>query len=291
MGCERRLTGEKIEKIIFFRQPKQSGKIIKFREKSIQDEFEAAVQNEEFLIYYQPKVNADTEEIIGAEALVRWKKRNGSYISPAEFIPQYEKNGLIEALDEYVFRQVCSYQKKRMLFGKILFPISVNVSRISILDSEIAERYTKIARDYEIPCSCIPIEITESSAVYSEKMKETADKFVSNGFSLQIDDFGAGYSSLQSLMQLPFTTLKLDKTLIDNVGKSKGKVILEQSILLAKMLGMDVIAEGVEKKEQIEILRKMNCSNIQGYYYAKPMPEEQFEKILSDLVAINRKKR
>lgn len=309
MTQDRYLMEQNTGKIIFFRQMQQRGRMVRLgtsrdygnkrmqkqrctvieylsaemkqqrlQEYKVEKEFEEAIRNEEFQIYYQPKVYADTEQVIGAEALVRWKKQDGSMVPPSEFIPLYEKNGLIEKLDEYVFCQVCRYQRKRMEQGKTVFPISVNLSRISFQSQNVADRYIQIVHENRIPCSCIPIEVTESAAVYSQQIKVTVDKLIKNGFSLQMDDFGAGYSSLMSLTNIPFTTLKLDKELIDHMDQDRGKVVVEQAILMAHMLHMEVIAEGVENKEQVETLKKMDCHKIQGYYYGCPMPEDEFER-------------
>lgn len=248
----------------------------RIHEQMIANCFEEALNDEEFLVYYQPKIDLSTEKVIGAEALVRWKKSDGTMVPPGEFIPVYEKNGQIEKLDEYVFRKVCQLQRREMDEWKKLINISVNLSRSSILHDGIAECYIKIAKDNKIPFSCVPLEITESAAIYGKRIHSTTEQLVNAGFKLHMDDFGSGYSSMLCLNQIPFSALKIDKSLIDHVCEEKGKTLVEQVIMLSKLLNMKVIAEGVETEEQIIELRKMNCDEIQGFYYAKPMPEKEF---------------
>lgn len=242
----------------------------------IENAFESALKNHEFVVFYQPKVDIDTEKVVGAEALVRWYKDGTSLISPGEFIPVYERDGLIVKLDEYVFRQVCGLQKRRMDEGEELLPISVNLSRSSALHEDVAKRYIDIIKENGIPFSCVPIELTESAAIYNDRVKTTTEQLTDAGCILHIDDFGAGYSSLISLNQFPFSTLKIDKSLIDDVCQSKGKTLVEQVITLSKLLDMKVVAEGVETKEQLDIIKDLQCDAVQGFYYAKPMPEDEF---------------
>lgn len=172
--------------------------------------------------------------------------------------------------------------KKEKAEGKELIPISINLSRYSALQDDIVENYIKIINKHNIPYSCVPIELTESAAIYGEKIKETSHLLVENGFSLHIDDFGSGYSSLTSLNQFPFSTLKIDKSLIDHVCEQKGKTLVEQVIVLSKLLNMKVVAEGVETKEQLDEIKKMNCDEVQGFYFARPMSEEDFDAFLSN---------
>ena len=248
----------------------------RIHEQMIENCFEEALNDEEFLVYYQPKIDLSTEKVIGAEALVRWKKSDGTMVPPGEFIPVYEKNGQIEKLDEYVFRKVCQLQRREMDEWKKLINISVNLSRSSILHDGIAECYIKIAKENKIPFSCVPLEITESAAIYGKRIHSTTEQLVNAGFKLHMDDFGSGYSSMLCLNQIPFSALKIDKSLIDHVCEEKGKTLVEQVIMLSKLLNMKVVAEGVETEEQIIKLRKMNCDEIQGFYYAKPMSEKEF---------------
>ena len=167
-------------------------------------------------------------------------------------------------------------QKSKIKEDADLLPISVNLSRSSILHDGIAERYIKIVQENEVPFSCVPLELTESAAIYGDRIGETTNQLNNAGFKLHVDDFGSGYSSLVSLNQLPFSTLTIDKSLIDHVCEKKGKTLVEQVIMLSKLLNMQVLAEGVETKDQLEELRKMKCDEVQGFYYARPMPEDEF---------------
>ena len=204
----------------------------RIHEQMIENCFEEALNDEEFLVYYQPKIDLSTEKVIGAEALVRWKKSDGTMVPPGEFIPVYEKNGQIEKLDEYVFRKVCQLQRREMDEWKKLINISVNLSRSSILHDGIAECYIKIAKENKIPFSCVPLEITESAAIYGKRIHSTTEQLVNAGFKLHMDDFGSGYSSMLCLNQIPFSALKIDKSLIDHVCEEKGKTLVEQVIML-----------------------------------------------------------
>ena len=249
--------------------------------------FESALKNHEFIVFYQPKVDIDTEKVVGAEALVRWYKDGTSLISPGEFIPVYERDGLIVRLDEYVFRQVCSLQKRRMDKGEEMLPISVNLSRTSALHEDVAKRYIDIIKENGIPFSCVPIELTESAAIYNDRVKAMTEQLTDAGCILHIDDFGVGYSSLISLNQFPFSTLKIDKSLIDDVCQSKGKTLVEQVITLSKLLDMKVVAEGVETKEQLDIIKALQCDAVQRFYYAKPMPEDEFIEYVKGIQSKN----
>ena len=242
----------------------------------IENNFTDALNNGEFVVYYQPQMDIITEKVIGAEALVRWKREDGFMVSPGDFIPVYENDGQIQKLDEYVFRQVCKLQKRIIEKSKKLLSISVNISRFSILCEGIVEEYIEIAKENEVPMVCVPLEITESADIYGQRVIKVADRLLKAGFELHIDDFGSGYSSLACLSELSFSTLKIDKSLIDHIYEKKGQTLVGQVIMLSKMLNMKVLAEGVETKEQLELLRKMKCDEVQGFYYARPMPETEF---------------
>lgn len=242
----------------------------------IENCFTDALKNKEFIIYYQPKIDVITEKVIGAEALVRWQRTDGSMISPENFIPIYEKNGQIQKLDAYIFGQVCRLQKRILDESKKLLSVSVNLSRSSILCEEIVEQYKKIVRENDIPITCVSLEITESASVYGQKVVKVAERLLQSGFKLHIDDFGSGYSSMESLSRLPFSVLKIDKSLIDHICETRVEILVNHIIKLSKDLNMRVLAEGVETKEQLDILRKIKCDEIQGFYYARPMPEVEF---------------
>lgn len=247
-------------------------------QREMENEFNEAIDKKEFKVYFQPKYNVETEEIVGAEALVRWQKDNGQVISPGEFISLFEKDGLIVRLDEYVFETVCQFQKNRVKANQKIIPISINLSRASIHYNNVVQRYVDIVKENEIPFNSIPIELTESAALNSPKIARITDQLVKSGFTLHMDDFGSGYSSLTTLNELKFTTLKIDKSLIDYINSDRGNKIVQQAINLAHGLDMKVVAEGVEDKNQKECLKNMGCDEIQGFYYSKPLKCEDFLK-------------
>ncbi len=250
--------------------------------RALEKKFDKAISNKEFVAFFQPKYSTATEEITGAESLVRWIEADGSMVMPGDFIPLYERDGLIVRLDEYIFRYVCEFQRERMKQGKELIPVSVNLSRASIYHTGVVERYAEIVRENEIPFSSVPIELTETAAIYSNKIGNFTEQLVNAGFVLHMDDFGSGYSSMITLNEMPFSTLKIDKSLIDYIEQDKGKMIVKQVIILAHGLGMNVTAEGAETLSQIELLREMGCDDIQGFYYSRPLPGDEFIRKLEE---------
>lgn len=250
-------------------------------EKQMADSFADALANDEFKIWYQPKYNPVTKKLVGAEALVRWQ-REEKLVPPGKFIPLFEHNGMIRTLDEYIFRAVCKQQKLWQSLGKHVVPVSINLSRVSLYYESIANQYKLITEEIGIDKDLIPIEITESAAINNIILKNVADQFYKNGFHLHMDDFGSGYSSLASLNTLHFDTLKLDKSLIDYIGNFGGDRLIEHTISLAKDLGMQVTAEGVENSSQVKFLKHNGCDSIQGYFYSKPVPKDDFEQLLED---------
>ncbi len=245
----------------------------------MEENFESSLENGDFEIWFQPKYSALTKTINGAEALIRWRSKDGSLIPPNSFIPLFERDGLIKKLDEYVFSSVCEYQRKRLEKGLKVIPISINLSRVTIFNTNLVPQYLNIVEDYEIPKNLVPIEITESAAFLSRDIKSFADPFNKYGFELHMDDFGSGYSSLASLQFLHFDTIKLDKTLVDFIGTQGGDSLLRHTISFAKESGINVVAEGVETEEQFNFLKTSNCDTIQGYYFSKPLPLKEFDKI------------
>ena len=252
------------------------------KESKIESEMYQALMNKEFKVYYQPKIYAKDGQLYGAEALVRWI-HDGKMISPSEFIPLFEKNKFILKLDLYVFEQVCSdmkmwkekYQKEPI--------ISVNVSRNHFLDEHFLEKYMMISSQYGINTNKIDLEITESATIEAGiDIIEIMNKMKRLGFMISIDDFGTGYSSLSALQDMPADILKIDKSFVDRIGKNE-KNIIDYILTIAKELKLTTIAEGVETKEQRDYLLEKGCDIIQGYYYAKPMPEEEFEEYIDVL--------
>lgn len=246
------------------------------KESKIEQEMYQALMNNEFKVYYQPKVYVQDEKLYGAEALVRWE-HNGKMVPPSEFVPLFEKNKFILKLDVYVFEQVCSDMKKwKEKYGKEPV-ISVNVSREHFLDEHFLEKYMLIATKNGINTNKIDLEITESATVEAGiDIIEIMNKMKKLGFLISIDDFGTGYSSLSTLQDMPADILKIDKSFVDRIGKNE-KNMIDYILTIAKELKLTTIAEGVETKEQRDYLLEKGCDIIQGYYYAKPMPEEEFE--------------
>lgn len=252
-------------------------------EKQLADSFKSALGKGEFKIWYQPKYNPVSNRLVGAEALVRWQKPDGTLIPPGKFIPIFERNGMIRILDEHIFKTVCAQQKKWRDEGKRIVPVSINLSRVSLYYESIASQYKHIAEEIGIDKGFIPIEITETAAINNSVLQSITEKLYQNDFHLHIDDFGSGYSSLAALNKNHFETLKLDKSLIDNIGDSDSERILEHTISLAKELKMKVVAEGVETQFQVKFLKHNGCDSIQGYIYSKPLPVDKFEDRLENM--------
>ncbi|MCM1089454.1 MAG: EAL domain-containing protein [Butyrivibrio sp.] len=247
-------------------------------EKEMENSFSKAIEDEEFEIWYQPKFSAQEGDAIGAEALVRWRKSNGSMLSPGRFIPLFERNGNIAALDEYIFRKVCAQQKAWLEKGYEVLPVSVNISRVSLYFGDIVENYEKIMADYGLDSKYIQLEITESATVDNTDIAGLIERFHKAGFIMLLDDFGSGYSSLASLNTLHFDTLKLDKSLIDFIGDESGEKLLEHITKLGQSLGLHITAEGVETEKQLVFLKTLCCDDIQGYYFSKPLSMEDYGK-------------
>ena len=246
------------------------------KESRIEHEMNKALENKEFKVYYQPKVYTKDETLYGAEALVRWE-HNGKMVAPSEFIPLFEKNKFILKLDLYIFEQVCrdmnTWKEK---YGKVPV-VSVNVSREHFLEEHFLEKYMLIASKYGVDTNKIDLEITESATIEAGiDIIEIMNKMKALGFLISIDDFGTGYSSLSTLQDMPADILKIDKSFVDRIGKNE-KNMIDYILTMAKELKLVTIAEGVENKEQRDYLLEKGCDIIQGYYYAKPMPEAEFE--------------
>lgn len=250
--------------------------------KKLENGFEKALADKKFEVWYQPKFNSHTGKIVGSEALIRWRADDGSLISPGRFIPLFEKNGNIIRLDEYVFREVCGQQKEWQKEGIQILPVSVNISRFSLYYSNVVEKYERIINYYDVDHKYVQIEITESAIIENTVIVELIQKFHDAGFDILLDDFGSGYSSLASLNQMPFDTIKLDKSLVDYVGNENGEKLLKFIVQLVQSLGMKITAEGVEYKEQLDFLENLNCDDIQGFYFSKPLMLADFSAKLTE---------
>lgn len=247
--------------------------------RDIEDHFDEAIRKKRFEIWYQPKYSVKTGRATGAEALVRWRKKDGSLVQPGEFIPVIEKNGMIPRLDDYVFRQVCTQVKIWEEQGKQILPVSVNISRVSLYYNDIVSHYCRVLKSFGLSTDRVQLEITESAVVGNEEIADLVEQFKAAGFKMLLDDFGNGYSSLAMLNTMSFDVLKLDKSLIDCIGDDRGEELLHHIIRLAQNLGLSVTAEGVERKEQLDFLEQLGCDDVQGYYFSKPLPLVEYEVI------------
>lgn len=241
----------------------------------------SALENRDFQVYFQPKVNLRKGKVAGAEALVRWQNPEKGMISPEDFIPLFEKNGNICKLDCYVFEEVCRILDQWRKEGRELFPISVNLSRQHFKNPDFMEQFVEIAVNYQIPKGLLELELTES-IFFDDKgialVRENIDKMHELGFKCSLDDFGSGFSSLGLLKEFDVDTIKLDRRFFMDMSKPKARDVVECLIELSRRLKVQTVAEGIENGEQIEFLKRIQCDMVQGYYYSRPLPAEEFEK-------------
>lgn len=249
----------------------------------IEEAEEEALRNGEFRVYLQPKYSYDKHKakIVGAEALVRWIASDNKVKSPAEFIPVFEKNGFILKLDQYMWENVCILLHRWLQEGKEPVPISVNVSRTYLGKIDVVSYLKRLVEKYELPIGLLQVEITETAE--NEATIEYANAFKEAGFTLMMDDFGSGLSSLSMLKDTPFDVLKMDRLFLDECLENEhGKTIVSHVISMSGDLGLDIIAEGVETKEQADFLYDNGCQTSQGFYFSKPVPIEEFERLWSE---------
>lgn len=246
-----------------------------------------ALMEGQFTVYYQPKYNLDSEMVVGAEALVRWIHPQKGFMSPKDFIPIFERNGFITQLDRYVWGKTCENIRKWMDMGYPPVAISVNVSRADIYNPNLLDILLNLIAKYEIPIRSLHLEITESAYTENpDQIIEAVHRLKDAGFIIEMDDFGTGYSSLNMLAEMPVDILKLDMRFIQmEATTSSGRGIINFIMSLAKWMNLAVVAEGVETKEQIAMLRSMDCNYVQGFYFAKPMKCEDFEELLTSIKA------
>lgn len=237
-----------------------------------------AITNKEFTVFYQPKIDPTMGRIVGAEALVRWQQHDGTIISPDAFIPLAEETGLIIPLGEQVLDLACGMVRKFNSLGYTNLSVSVNLSPHQFSQVNLVERIIAILQKHKVPCSQLELEITETTIMTNTvKTIDTLNELVTSGIKISIDDFGTGYSSLYYLKMFPIDTLKIDRSFIrDMTTDPSDALLVETIILMAHNLGINVVAEGVETKEQLDRLIGYDCDQIQGYYYSKPLPLEAF---------------
>lgn len=251
------------------------------KEQMIVNSMRGALNRNEFVLYIQPKYELQTNTLAGGEVLVRWLNPKRGMISPGDFIPVFERNGFIMRLDYYVWEKTCRLIRKWLDEGRSPYPVSVNISRVSLYNPRLTELLCELVQKYEIPPELLQLELTESAytknQLNTKSMMETLQK---KGFCILMDDFGSGYSSLNVLKDIEVDILKIDmKFLSDTENEARSENILAAVVRMAKWLKLPVIAEGVERKEQVLFLRSIGCEYVQGYYFAKPMPVEEYEKL------------
>lgn len=276
LACD--MLGEEAEnKIVFFDVEMNNRRLW---ERKVEDDMDAALARHEFQVYLQPKISTAQEDLAGAEALVRWIHPQEGFIPPNKFIPIFERNGFILKLDDYMLEEIAKQQAMWIGKGRKVVPISVNISRAHFAKEDLAEHICAIVDKYQVPHNVIELELTES-AFFDDKetLLQTVKKLRDAGFPVSMDDFGAGYSSLNSLKELQLDVLKLDADFFrGEASQERGMVIVSEVIDLAKKLNMKIVAEGIESREQVDFLTEQECDLIQGYFFAKPMPITEFEE-------------
>ena len=258
------------------------------REIEITSSLSSAIGKGELMVYYQPKVATGSLKLIGAEALIRWRKPDGKFIYPDDFIPLIERSGQIVELDYFVYREVFRFIARRLREGRPIVPVSVNVSRAHLNKMGILEYIQALFDEYQIPANLIEFELTES--IYIEnttKALQLVEGLHAMGTKVSMDDFGSGYSSLNLLSRLPIDIIKLDKVFlkddeIDNKLRENDKIIISCVIDMAKRLQITSLCEGVETPEQSDYLSQIGCEIQQGYYFSRPIPQEEFEAFIDE---------
>lgn len=259
------------------------------------EDFQQAIEQKQFQVYYQPKfdIRPDTPILASAEALVRWAHPKLGFISPGVFIPLFEENGLIRQLDQYVWRAAAAQVRAWQDAYGISVPVSVNVSRVDMYDPELLNTFRELLETYGLKAEQLLLEITESAYTQdSAQIVSTVNALRGMGFRIEMDDFGTGYSSLNMISSLPIDALKLDMKFIrDAFRDGRDTRLIEVIIDIADYLDVPVIAEGVETEEQLSALREMGCDIVQGYYFSKPVPAEAFERFVQERAALDQKGR
>ncbi len=251
------------------------------RERQVENDIVGALEDGELVLYIQPKVNMSTGRIIGGEALVRWLHPEKGLVPPGEFIPVLEKNGFIINVDEYIWEKVFAYLGKLKEEGRELVPISINVSRLHAYDTQLAENLIRLREKYDIPAEYVPLELTESAFLEDEKgMYQRMENLRSQGFLVSMDDFGTGYSTMNMLKNQTLDEIKIDREFIRDLEKDKSQIIIRNTIAMLQQLGAHIVIEGVETEEQKEFLLACNCTDVQGFLFYRPMPVEEFNRLL-----------
>jgi diguanylate cyclase (GGDEF)-like protein/PAS domain S-box-containing protein len=239
-----------------------------------------AIENQEFELFYQPKIDLSDMSLNGVEALIRWRHPQRGLVSPLQFIPLAEETGLIAPIGEWAFEQACRQIAEWKGLGRPVTKIAVNLSARQFADPQLSVRLAKYVVSYDVNPGDLEIEVTEGAVMADpEQAIETIKAFRSLGLSVSIDDFGTGYSSLAYLKRLPVNIIKIDRAFVNDIGEGRTDAEIAKAIIsLGAALGVKIVAEGVETKEQVDILRRFNCTLAQGYFFGKPMPVAEFEQ-------------
>ena len=246
-------------------------------------DFQKAMSNHELSFYLQPQCHIATERIVGAESLVRWRKPDGKMVPPGVFVPVLEEYGFITDMDKFVWEEVCKWQKNWIDSGHTPLPVSVNVSQIDIYTIDVPAFFESLIKKYELPTEVIKIEITESAYVDNGSVADAVTRLREKGFLVLMDDFGSGYSSLNMLRNLNIDVIKLDAQFLRMGGDDrKGIQIMESIVNMATTMGVPIIVEGVETRQETDFLSGLGCSYVQGYYFYRPMPKEDFQNLISN---------
>ena len=248
------------------------------------EELTEALEKKEFVIFYQPKFDVTNRRFISSEALIRWNSKKYGLLSPAKFLNKAEAVGLIHDIDVYVLKQVCEDLNDMIRRGRRVLPVSVNFSLYEFYSANFLDTIMDILEEFKIPTNLIEIEITEATSQANQFLSiSIIRKLKDRGIRVLMDDFGIGFSNVGNLKKIPFDVVKIDKSFIDDiVTDTKSREIVKFLIGLCKINGMEVVAEGVDSKEQVEILRKAKCDTIQGFYYSQALSKKDFEKFLLD---------
>lgn len=272
------IKGELRDTVTFFDKELQEKKE---RAQMIETQMKYALEQNEFQVFIQPKINFKTEKIVGGEALVRWQSEKFGFISPNDFIEIFERNGFVLELDYYMLEKVCRQIKDWEARGVPLYPISVNFSQLHLYEDDFVEKLLEICKSYQVQTKYIELEMTERTlSGKNELLLPLIEQLHKEGFLISMDDFGTGISSLSVLKEIPVDAIKIDKSFLDGENTLRSQLVIGKIIELGKALDMLVIAEGVETKEQKEFLKTHQCDVAQGFYYAKPMPLKDYEHIL-----------
>lgn len=249
--------------------------------KKIENDIIEQIQNGNFRMFLQPKVDVHTKKTVGAEALIRLYHPDKGYISPAKFIPFLEKQNEVHIIDMFILRRAFQFQKAARDAGRVLVPISVNFSKNSLMYPKLMEYIKELCDTYGMPEGMISIEITETiSNMDHIQVRNIANTLHGMGFSISMDDFGTQYSNMAVLTQFDFDSVKIDRSMILNiVNDRKNRLILKHTVAMLKELGMEIVIEGVETEDQVEVLAEMDCDIVQGFFFGRPEPEEQFYEL------------